>query len=345
MTELRPTVLPPGRFGRPVARSSGAAAALLALLWYAISHELADRSATGLLARLAGGLFVPLLRPVFLLFLLAVGWSLLEMVRRRSPSLRELFGLPARPTASREWALGSALGWGIALLAVLPLALGGALYPQLWLEPRGWLTALIGLLAAGLSTLAVEAAFRGYTLKRLQGSLGPAGSSILLSALYAVMMNVAFGNWIGMLVSFLFGLLLSMAWFRTHGLWFGWGINFAWRVILGLLFGLPVAGGTDLASVVQTQAEGARWLTGAGFGPSCAPWTLVVVLLAMPLLFRLTRDYAWSYTHAPIVPAGYPMDVPPPPAHEAMEKSAPPPPLVQIAPATAEDRSRTDGAR
>ena len=38
------------------------------------------------------------------------------------------------------------------------------------------------------------------------------------------------------------GVLLSIAWLRTHGLWLPWGIHFAWNASIGLLFGLPVRG-------------------------------------------------------------------------------------------------------
>ena len=81
---------------------------------------------------------------------------------------------------------------------------------------------------------------------------------------------------------------------------------------MGLLFGLPVAGSTDLSSIIQSFAAGRRSITGGAFGPEAASFTLLVLLLALIPLVRLTRDFAWNYTHKPIVPAGYPMDIPPP---------------------------------
>jgi hypothetical protein len=72
--------------------------------------------------------------------------------------------------------------------------------------------------------------------------------------------------------------------------------------------------------------------------------TGVALLIGLGVLVRLTREYAWQYTHPVIVPGGYPMDVPPPPAHQAMERegSVPPPPLVQILPSTPQQRSAGD---
>jgi hypothetical protein len=57
------------------------------------------------------------------------------------------------------------------------------------------------------------------------------------------------------------------------------------------------------------------------------------------VLVRVTDDYAWSYTHPPIIPAGYDVTIAPPAAHVAMEQAAGaeqpinPASLVQILPA------------
>jgi hypothetical protein len=53
----------------------------------------------------------------------------------------------------------------------------------------------------------------------------------------------------------------------------------------------------------------------------------------------VTGDYAWSYTHPPIIPAGYDVTIAPPAAHVAMEQAVAAQPinpasLVQILPTT-----------
>jgi hypothetical protein len=146
-------------------------------------------------------------------------------------------------------------------------------------------------------------------------------------------------TWISVLITMFAGVLLSIGWLRTHGLWLPWGLHFAWNASMGVLFGLPVSGITDFSSVVQTRAIGARWLTGGDYGPEGALFTLLVLVVGIVVLVRATRDYAWDYTHKPIVAAGYPMDVPPPAAHDAMEKEAKPASLVQILPSTPQSRS------
>jgi hypothetical protein len=131
-------------------------------------------------------------------------------------------------------------------------------------------------------------------------------------------------------VAFLMSLLFSLAYLRTHALWLPWGLHFAWSACTGVLFGLPVGGSIAYNSIVDTSASGLGWVTGGLYGPEGSLFTAFAVLVGMGVLYALTRDLAWVYTHPPIVAAGYPMDVAPPPEHIKMEQAAAPAPLVQI---------------
>jgi hypothetical protein len=113
---------------------------------------------------------------------------------------------------------------------------------------------------------------------------------------------------------------------------------------MGILFGLPVSGTTDNSTIIQTTTIGSSWLTGDDYGPEASIVLLLALIVGLIVLVRVTRDYAWSYTHPPIVPGGYPMDVAPPPAHAAMEQAAQArePSLIQILPATPQGRSTGD---
>lgn len=332
----RPQRKPPG----------GVAVTFLGLLWWGICREVSGRAATGLLGSVAGGAFVPLLSAIFVLFLVVLGLFALEMLRgKRAGSARQVLCLPRRPTAAREWGVGAAIGWAAVVMAILPLALARALYVQTWFAPRGILAAVLSLATLGLSTLTTEAVFRGYGFRRLESTIGPNRAMVLLSAIYALIVSFSLGSATAILISFLLALLLATAWRRTHALWLPWGLHFTWSAALGVLFGLPLFGGTELSTVIQAQAQGSVRLTGAGLGPIAAPWTGFVLLGAIVLLIVVTRDFAWAYTHSPIVAGGHPMEVAPSAAHTAMEQTAPPPPLVQILPSTPQVRSRTDPLR
>lgn len=316
----------------PRRRPNGALLCLLTLLWFGVSRDVASRAATGLLGRVDGGAFVQLLASVFLLFLLVLGFAVLDPARQRTASWREHLGLPARATAGREWGIGAAIGWGAAVLSVLPLFVTGSMNPQLWYSSRAVLAATLSLATAALLTLAFELVFRGVAFRQLAEATGTAWALLLLAVAYAFFTRFDSGGGVAMLVAFLLSILLSNAWLRTHALWLPWGLHFAWTIALGGLFGLPVDGTTEFSTMVQTQLRGSESLTGSGLGPASAVWTIVVLASCFVVLSRVTRDFAWRYTHPPIVAAGYPMDVPPPAAHTAPAAPAPPPPLVQILP-------------
>jgi uncharacterized protein len=312
------------------------------LTWFISSKIIAGRSANGITQRLDLEPCRLLLAGLFLLFLLSVGFSLLNTIARQHDSLRSVLGLPKRPTARTEWLRGVAIGWGMAILAVLPLALSRSLFVTLWTAPRALWLLVINLAAVAVGTLTEEVAFRGYPFRRLIEAIGPVGATLTMSLLFgfAHAFNTD-STWTSILLTTLAGILLSIAWLRTHGLWLPWGIHFAWNASLGLIFGLPVRGDIGSASVVLSTAHGPLWLTGGDYGPEAAVFTGFVLIAGIIVLVRTTRDYAWNYTHAPIVPGGYPMDIAPPPAHAAMEQQAEArsPALIQILPTTPQSRS------
>jgi hypothetical protein len=107
-----------------------------------------------------------------------------------------------------------------------------------------------------------------------------------------------------------------------------------------VLFGLPLGGNVSFSSVIDTRAVGPAWLTGGDYGPGAAVFSILLVAVAIPVVVRVSGDWAWSYTHPPIIPAGYDVTVAPPAAHVAMEQAAVNAgPLVQILPATAQSES------
>jgi len=315
------------------------------ITWVVAASELAGRAARGLAVRVEWSDGYLLLDAMFRIFLFTLGFALLEGVVRRRAPLRETIGLPRRPSAAREWATGAAIGWAVVLAAVLPMAVAGKLNIRLWLEPRSYWLAGLNLATVALLALASEMAFRGYAFRRLIEAIGPGWATVTMAVLSAAGISVAmrdFGpTYLSMMVGVVLAVLLSTAWLRTHGLWLGWGLHFAWIASAGVLFGLPVPGVDNLSTVVETRAIGAQLLTGGALGVSGALLTPVLLLAAIVAVVLVSGDWAWEYTRKPLIPGGIPMDVPPPAAHVEIEKQAAPaaPALVQILPATPQGRS------
>jgi uncharacterized protein len=321
----------------------------ISAIWFRLSRMLAVHAGRGIAYRL--GLFTlrPLLNTLFFLFLLVLGFSILNAVSNSQPtSLRNILGLPKRPTARREWMLGTAIGWGAGVLAVLPIALFGSLQFRFWTAPRAFELLLLNLAIIVLATLANEILFRGFPFQRLIEAVGPVAATIIVSVWYGLLRTTnPYATRASVLVTMIAGLLLAIAWLRTHGLWLGWGLHAAWSCTMALLFGLPLSGDPELATVIQGHTFGPLALTGGDYGPEGAMFTIIALLIAIAVVVAVTRDYAWDYTHSPIVAAGYAVEAQPPAAHAAMEQrpAAPAPAavsLVQILPATPQARSASD---
>lgn len=313
-----------------------------ALAWIAFSGRIAASSAAGLSVRSNFPAIEPVISPLFWAFLLLVGFSMLQVLARQGSSPRLLLALPRRSSAGREWALGAALGWGSAVAVVLPLAITRALHLQVSLTMHDLGLALLSLLALALLAFAEETAFRGYPYRLLIERAGPSLATVLMAVVFGLFTAMQpFSTPLSILVSLLLGVVLATGWLRTHGLWVSWGFNFAFKAAAAVLFGLPVEGSSNYTSLVQTYPFGGCGWTGGSYGLLGSWLALVVLPCALFLLVRLTRDYAWSYTHRPITPGGYPVDVAPPAAHTAMELQvvAQAPPLVQILPTSPASQS------
>lgn len=334
-------VPPPPKPPGPPRRSFLFGLFLAALAWTTFSGWISASSATGLCERFNLPALQPVLSPLFWIFLLLVGFSMFQTLARQGSSPQLLLGLPQRSTAPREWTLGAVLGWGSAVAIVLPLALTRALHVQVSFAPRDLGLTLLSLIGLGLLAFAEETAFRGYPYRLLTQVTGPSLATMLMALWFGVFCAMQpSSTTLSTLVSIVLGLVLTVGWRRTHALWLSWGFNFAFKAAAAILFGLPVEGATSYSYLVQTYPIGSRAWTGGSYGLPGSWLALVVLLCALIVLIRLTRDYAWNYTHRPIAPGGYPVEVAPPAAHTAMEQAAAqPPPLVQILPSTPTSQS------
>lgn len=315
-------------------------------IWILAAQGLATRAATGLSVRFNLSSFDDLLKQAFFLFLLLFGFATLRWIATRNPtpdaltrlnSVREVNALPSRPTTRDEFLRGLAIGWGMVIAAVLPMMLRGSLHPEFNLSFSNLGYALLSLIVVALASLALEVAFRGFLFAEFIAATGPTFATLFLSLLYATLASFRpDATLLSILNTFLFGVLFCIAYLRTRALWIGWGIHFAWSAVTSILFGLPIAGDAGYTNLIFTSVSGPEWLTGGPYGPEAALFTPIVLLIAILVLLRATRHYAWEYTYTPPTPGGYPMDVAPPPAHAAMEAAGAttPQPLVQILGAT-----------
>jgi hypothetical protein len=245
-----------------------------------------------------------------LVFLLLLGYSGMGFWLNRQMHPLSEQGLPRRAGWPHEAGLGLAVGWSLAVVCVLPMILVGGIAIFLVLQPSAWGWLLAEAAFFALAALAEEIAFRGYGFQRFAHAVGPLGAALGFAAFYAIVQSLLPGSsHASVAVAVVFSLLLSTAYLRTRALWLSWGLNFGWKASRALLFGLAVSGVNSHSPVVQGDPMGPFWITGGAFGLEGSWITFVVLLAALPVVFRVTSDLNFRYNAPEIVAGGIPVDL------------------------------------
>lgn len=254
------------------------------------------------------------------------------------PAQRSQLGWPWDAKAPREFGAGAALGWGMAIVLILPIAIYGGLQIYFDHSTPAWVRLALIVLASALGSALRQSVLCGFPFRRLVNA-SSATAATLLVALFAVLIsfNDMRGSWAGLITVFLFQLICCLAALRTGALWLGFGMDFASRLGVGALFGFPVLGSSQYSAPVLSGSFAPDWLTGGAYGPASSLLAPPVMLIAIFILLRLTRvDVIGN-----IRPGGIPVDVPP--QHAPAYPAAAPPPagatLVQLGPPQANGSS------
>jgi uncharacterized protein len=307
-----------------------------AVLFYFVARSMARHAAQGF----ASEQWAPLVEQAMLAFLLLFGYAVMGFWLDRQTNPIGAQGLPRRKGWPREAGVGLATGWTLAVVCVLPLTVIGGIAVELVLHAYSWAWLVADAAFFALAALAEEIAFRGYGFQRFSRAVGPVGAAVGFSAFYAIVQAIPHGTpHAAIAVSVAFSLLLATAYLRTKALWLSWGLNFGWKASRALLFGLAVSGVSSHSPVVQGDPMGPFWLTGGGYGLDGSWFAFLILLLAFPLVFRLTRDLDYIYNAPVIVPGGIPVDLDAA-AHQQHEAAMGPgepaaPALIQILPVAA----------
>ncbi|HEY0794155.1 MAG TPA: type II CAAX endopeptidase family protein [Acidisarcina sp.] len=279
---------------------------LIAIVYYLLAEQVAGFAAGGL-AR--GDWFEPIYRGI-LLFLLLLGYGVMGYVFQRQSHPLTAMGLLRRPTALREFGLGVALGWGMMVMCVLSIAIGGHMRLTFWTGARQFELLALDLIVLGLAALLEEVAFRGYPFQRLIEAIGPAFATLLMAILFALRhLQNPDATPASTLFTVFAGWLFAVAYLRTRALWLPWGLHFAWNAAMGVLFGLPISGLRAFSPVIEANTRGPFWITGGGYGPEGSLVAVIVILVGIFVLFKITREYAWNYAQPVIIAGGIAVDI------------------------------------
>jgi uncharacterized protein len=279
---------------------------LAAFLYLFVARSIAHRGALGY----ASDAWSPLVEQAMLVFLLVIGYAAMGFWIDRQPDPVREQGLTVRSGWLGEAGVGIATGWALAVVCVLLMMIVGGIAMEYsrQLASWGWLLADIAFFA--LATLAEEVAFRGYPFQCFVRAVGPVGATLGFAAIYAILQQLLLGSSrASFFVALAFTILLSSAYLRTRALWVSWGINFGWKASRAVLFGLAVNGVGTHSSIVQGDPMGPFWLTGGAFGLEGSWLAFFVLLAALPVVFRITRDLNYRYNTPVIIPGGIPVDL------------------------------------
>lgn len=181
-------------------------------------------------------------------------------------------------------ALGIAIGAALVTVTVGAVAaLGG--YRVVATTPIAGLMARVG--PSVHAAVWEELVFRGLLFRCLSEWLGPRAallaSALAFGGMHGVLDNGSLGSALAVAVEA--GVLLSVAFWVTRGLWLPIGMHAGWNLTLGGVFGSAVSGSVVPGILVPAMA-GPTWLTGGRFGLEASLPAVLVCLTASALLWR-----------------------------------------------------------
>ncbi len=289
--------------------------------------------------------WAPLVEQFLFVFFLIVGYAAFGSLFDKQEGSIAAQGLPLRPGFFREVATGLTVGWGAVVVCVLAMFVIGGIAVVITTQWSAWPWLLVDAAYFALLTLGEEVGFRGYGFQRFTAVVGSSGAAFGYALFYAIVYALVPGATnASIAISVVFNFLLTTAYLRTRALWVSWGLNFGWKASQALIFGLTVRGVSSHSPIIEGNPMGPFWLTGGGFGIDASWFACLVLLIAFPVVYHVTRELDFRYNAPVIVPGGIPVDLDAAARrqHEAaMSPAAEPaapsqtPTLVQILPAAA----------
>ncbi|HZU26731.1 MAG TPA: type II CAAX endopeptidase family protein [Bryobacteraceae bacterium] len=195
-------------------------------------------------------------------------------------------------TDASRWNLGIGVAGGIGsaiIVVILPILLRKAEFAPSPAEPGRWRIVLFVTAILLFGAIGEELLFRGYAFQVLVREIGPFATILPFAILFALAhLNNPNTTMLGIVNTFLWGVLLGYSFLRSGDLWLPIGLHFGWNWMLPVL-GANLSGFT-MAITGYTLHWMARPLwSGAQYGPEGSVLTTMVV----PALF-------WFLHRAPI---------------------------------------------
>jgi len=179
-----------------------------------------------------------------------------------------------RKGAMGEFAVGSAMGFGLISATIACLWFGGYYRVEGW----GQLPAASTLISVGLvAAFAEEILIRGIIFRITEASLGTWLATVISALLFGLLhlLNPN-ATWIAALcIAVEAGILLAAAYITTRRLWLPIGVHFAWNFAQGGIFGVAVSG-APVKGILKSSLTGPELFSGGDFGAEASIFAVII---------------------------------------------------------------------
>lgn len=134
-----------------------------------------------------------------------------------------------------------------------------------------------------------EAFFRGYMLQTFGREglwlFGAAFTAIFFATIHNGNPGASTLSWLN---TFIAGIWLAVAYWKTRNLWFPFGIHLAWNWVQGSILGINVSGLESLTPdpLLRAQISGPDWISGGGYGAEASvACTIALTLSTVAIVF------------------------------------------------------------
>lgn len=225
-----------------------------------------------------------------LIIVLIATWIMARIERRKFAA----YGIPTRNAFGREFCVGVGYGVGsTGVIVALIAAFGG--YRILGLAIHGsalWYFTLLWIVANLLIGLAEELQFRAYLLATLADGIGFWPAALVLSIGFGALHYFLkpHERWEDFAATGLLGLFGCLTVRRTGTVAFVIGFHAAFDFANLFVWSGQNGGDYAIGHLLDTQWQGAKWLTGGVLGPEASWFTLAVTLLMFWIFDRYHRE-------------------------------------------------------
>lgn len=233
--------------------------------------------------------------------LLLCTWLVAKYFERRPPLAS--VGLPLQGKVLKE--IGQGLVMGGAMMTIIFVAeesfgMVALAFKPLTLVEGARLFAASGAIFV-VGAFGEELLFRGYLFQTMVEGTGKIIAVVSFAAFFGLAHssnpNVTFFSLVNVALA---GVWLSIAYFKTRGLWFPIGLHFSWNFMQNHVFSFPVSGFQmskyQLGVLVQS---GPTWLTGGAFGPEGGALTTLMLFASGAFIYFSDwikpAEGAWSF--------------------------------------------------